>query len=154
MPMIVFVCRANRFRSPLAAAYFRNELKERKMEGDWQVLSAGTWGTGRLPAASVAVREASRRGMNISEHASHGVHEKQMRAADLVIAMEQVQKDALQTEFPESADKVYLLSEATTGKKFDIPDPGPFATAAEVTSAIERLIHNGFDRICSLIETK
>jgi protein-tyrosine-phosphatase len=154
MPTILFVCTANQFRSPIAAACFRKELKERETAGEWQVLSAGTWGTGRLPAAKVAVREANQMGLDLAGHASHGVHAQQMRAADLVIVMEEGQKDELRFEFPESAGKIYLLGEAATGKAFDVPDPGPFVTPAEVTSAIERLIHNGFDRICSLIEAK
>ena len=154
MPMIVFVCRANRFRSPYAAACFRRELSERKTEGDWKVLSAGTAGTGRLPPLHVAVQEADRRGMDISEHASHGVREEQMKAADLVIVMEERQKESLQFEFPENAHKVYLLSEATLGKKFDIPDPGIWSPAEDITKAIEQLIHDGFDRLCSLIPKK
>src|SRR5512142_2712847 len=116
MPIIVFVCTANRYRSPLAAACFRKELQERKVKGDWQVLSAGTWGTGRLPAASEVLGHAARMGLDISGHASHGVHLELMKAADLVIVMEQQQKEDLQAEFPEHARKVYLLSEATTGE--------------------------------------
>ncbi len=154
MPTVLFVCRANQFRSPLAAACFRKELKDRKMDSDWQVLSAGTAGTGRLPPLSVAVHEADRRGMDLSEHASHGVHAEQMTAADLVIVMEWTQKEALQIEFPESAAKVYLLSEATTGTRFDIPDLGPWPSPEDVTSLIERLIHDGFDQICTLIQNK
>lgn len=120
------------------------------MGADWQVLSAGTSGTGRLPPLSVAVDQASRRGMDLSEHASHGVHAEQMTAADLVIVMEQRQKQALEIEFPDSAHKVHLLSEATVGKTFDIPDLGPWRPPDDVTSMIERLIHDGFDRLCAL----
>ncbi len=152
MPTIVFVCTANRYRSPLAAACFRKELQERKMKGDWQVLSAGTWGTGRLPAASEALRDADRMGLDISGHASHGVHAELMRAADLVIVMEQEQKEELQTEFPPYADKVYLLSEVTTGKAYDIPDPVTpmLADNGVVTQEISELIHRGFERICAI----
>ncbi len=154
MPTIIFVCRANRFRSPYAAACFRKELSDRKMEGGWQVTSAGTAGTGRLPPLHLAVQEADDRGMDLSEHASHGVHEDQMKAADLVIVMEQQQKDALQFEFPGEAHKVYLLSEAARGERFDIPDLMPWMSPSDITSGIERLIHEGFDRICALIPKK
>ncbi len=152
MPMIVFVCRANRFRSPLAAACFRKELSERNIDGDWEVISAGTAGTGRLPPLFLAVQEADRRGMDLSEHESHGMHAQQMNAASLVIVMEEQQKEALQLEFPESAHKVYMLSEATTGKRFDIPDLGPWPSPDEITRTIAKLIHEGFDRILALVE--
>src|SRR5512142_1896805 len=150
MPTIVFVCRANRFRSPYAAACFRRELSERKMDADWTVLSAGTEGTGRLPPLHLAVQEAGRRGMDLSDHASRGVRAGQIKAADLVIVMEQRQKEALQFEFRENASKVYLLTEATIGKSFDIPDPGVWPTPEEIMRVIEQLIHDGFDQICSL----
>ncbi len=152
MPTIIFVCRANRFRSPYAAACFQRELSDRKMDGQWQVISAGTEGTGRLPPLHLALQEADRGGMDISEHASRGVHAEQMEAADLVIVMEQQQKDLLQFEFPGNAHKVYLLSEATTGEHFDVPDLEPWSIPENITTGIERLIHEGFDRICALVK--
>ncbi len=152
MPLIVFVCTANRYRSPLAAACFRKELRERKMNGDWQVLSAGTGGTGRLPAAAEVRAHAARMGVDISGHASHGVHLELMEAADLVIVMEQAQKEALQAEFPPHARKVYLLSEVATGEGYDIADPLTPQLAAETAVPLEisELIHRGFERICAM----
>jgi protein-tyrosine phosphatase len=154
MPTIVFVCRANRFRSPYAAACFRRELGERKMDADWRVISAGTQGTGRLPPLRLALQHADRKGMDLSEHASRGVHAAQVQAADLIIVMEQQQKEDLQRQFPEEALKVYLLSEAAVGAKFDIPDLGPWVLPENITTMIEGLIHVGFDRICALLAQK
>jgi protein-tyrosine phosphatase len=153
MPTILFVCTANRFRSPIAAACFEKELKLRKLESTWRVLSAGTWTADGMPAMPGAIQSASRMGLDLSEHTSQVISSQLMSAANLVIVMERGQKEALQTEFARSAHKVHLLSEAATGTAYDIPDPvtSAFDTDADVPGEIEELIHNGFDRICGLI---
>src|SRR5512140_1684002 len=122
MPTILFVCTANRFRSPLAAACFQRELDLRKPAGDWHVLSAGMWTSDGMPAMPDAVRSASRLGLDLSRHASQAITSVLTSSADLILVMEQGQKEALQAEFPDSARKVHLLSEAATGYSYDIPD--------------------------------
>ena len=49
MPKVLFVCTANRFRSPLAAAIFKRFLLESQETGRWRVSSAGTWTRSGLP---------------------------------------------------------------------------------------------------------
>jgi protein-tyrosine phosphatase len=153
MPMVLFVCTANRFRSPIAAACFQKELKLRNLHAVWRVGSAGTWAADGMTAMPDAIRSASRMGLDLSGHTSQVITSQLMSAADLVIVMEQGQKEALQSEFPRSAHKVHLLSEAATGTTYDISDPvtsGIYADA-DVPGEIEELIHSGFDRICGLI---
>ena len=156
MPTILFVCTANRFRSPIAAACFQKELKLHNLDGDWQIGSAGTWTADGMPAMPDAIRSASRLGLDLSGHTSRVIRSQLMSAADLVIVMEQGQKEALQSEFPRSAHKVHLLSEAATGAAYDIPDPVTSAmyAGADVPGEIDELIHSGFDRICALISKK
>ncbi len=151
MPMILFVCTANRFRSPIAAASFRKELTTRKLAREWQVSSAGTWTTNGLSAAPEAIRGASKMGLDITGHTSRAISGLLMKEADLIIVMEQGQKEALCSEFPESAHKVHLFSEATSGVPYDIPDPNGSASGLEVPGEIDDLIHAGFDRICALV---
>ena len=50
MPTLLFVCTANRFRSPLAAAYAARQLRDAGLPADWQAASAGTWTPAGLPA--------------------------------------------------------------------------------------------------------
>ena len=153
MPTVLFVCTANRFRSPIAAACFHRELDLRKPAGDWHVLSAGTWTSDGMPAMPGAIRSANQLGLDISRHASRVITPAVMSMADLVLVMEHGHKEALQLEFPESAHKVYMLSEAATGISYDIADPVTSAAAqdVDVPGQIEQLIHEGFDRICSLV---
>ena len=125
----------------------------RNRDAGWKIASAGTWTTDGLPAASEAINGARRMGLDISRHASQAITPQLMRDADLVIVMEQGQKEALRSEFPQCAGKVHVLSEAATGTVFDIPDPASALSGAEVPGEIDELIHEGFDRIRALAGT-
>ena len=152
MPTILFVCTANRFRSPIAAACFQRELGLRSLEADWRVASAGTWTEDGLLPTPEAVRQAGQQSLDISGHRSQSITTKLMSAADLVIVMEQGHKEALQAEFPRSAHKVHLLSEAALGIDYSVPDPtrASLDLGVDVSCEIEDLICKGFNRICAL----
>lgn len=71
--------------------------------------------------------------------------------ADLVLVMESNHREAILHEFPFSADRVYLLSEAANGAPYDIPDPyvsdePPEVIAEEIITMIDR----GYERIIEL----
>lgn len=153
MPFVLFVCTANRFRSPIAAAIFRKELALRNIAIDWRVASAGTWTMDGLPAATEAIAGARRLGLDISQHASRTITAQLMRDADLILTMEQGQCEALKSEFPGQSAKVHVLTEAATGSAYNIPDPIEVSTGDEVTGELDELIRSGFDRICSLAST-
>lgn len=152
MPTIVFVCTANRYRSPIAAACFRRELDLNKGRSEWQVLSAGTWAVDGMPAAAEAIRQAGNMGLDIANHRSHLITPELMKTADLVIVMEPGHKEALQAEFPQEARKIYLLSEAAAGQTYNIPDPVGLAEVQAVPREISELIHDGFERMCALVK--
>ena len=151
MPTVLFVCTANRSRSPVAAACLRKELASRGVGEDWWVISAGTWTTDGLPPVEVAILGAKRLGLDISGHASRVVTAERMQDADLVIVMERGQKEALENEFPQAAGKVHLLSEVARGSSYDIPDPLLSVLEGDGYDEIDELVHAGFDRICALV---
>jgi protein-tyrosine phosphatase len=152
MPQIMFVCTANRYRSVVAAACFRDELTRRNMENEWSISSAGTWAMNGLPAMADAIILARELGLDIQEHRSQVITAEMLHLADVVLVMESGQKEALQVEFPDERKKIFLLSEASKGISFDIPDPvsGP-AIGIQVVPEICDLIRTGFDQICSLV---
>lgn len=154
MPSILFVCTANRYRSPIAAACFRRELASRGLEAGWQVSSAGTWTSDGSPAMPEAISRARQLGLDISGHASRVITSRLMKDADLIVVMEQGQKESLAADFPGQADKVHLLSEATSGMTYDVSDPVMSPSDADVPREISDLINAGFDRICALIPKK
>lgn len=150
MTQILFVCTANRYRSPIAAACFKDELIKRKHENNWSVLSAGTWTTDGLPAMPEAIQRAKQIGLDLQEHRSRAITGEMLEDADLVLVMESGQKEALQIEFPFCREKILLLSEAAEGISYNIPDPIENPSNVESASEICRLVRTGFDKICAL----
>ena len=150
MTQILFVCTANRYRSPIAAACFKNELLKRNEVKDWSILSAGTWTTDGLPAMPDAIQRAKQIGLDLQEHRSRAITGEILQEADLVLVMESGQKESLQIEFPFCREKILLLSEAAEGISYNIPDPIENPLNVEVASEICRLVRSGFDKIYAL----
>jgi len=150
MPQILFVCTANRYRSVIAAAWFKDELIRRGQGNKWNVHSAGTWTTDGMPAVTAAIELAAQIGLDIRKHQSRSITRDMLRDADLVLVMESGQKEALQIEFPSYRKKIFLLSEATGEISYDIPDPMTNPSNIDVVPEICELIHIGFDKICKL----
>jgi protein-tyrosine-phosphatase len=149
MNSILFVCTANRYRSPLAATCFQAELMKRGQDKSWIVSSAGTWAMEGYPAMPAAILEARQLGLNIQEHQSRGITADMLQESDLIVVMERGHKEALQVEFKAHGQKVVLLSEVTEGSSYDIPDPVTDPRNTDVGSQICRLIQTGFEKICA-----
>ena len=152
MPSILFVCLANRYRSPLAAAFFIERLEQVADRGSWSVGSAGTWAQPGLPPVARALLDARDKGLDIKSHRSRQVNADLLTHSNLVLVMEAGQKEALQVEFPKERGKIFLLSEAADGIPYDIPDPfGPdAATHQEIANELYELIKRGFEKIYNL----
>ena len=123
MPSVLFVCTANLYRSPLAAAFLRDALKDALGGNEWVIDSAGTWTRSGARIHSQTVEDARRFGMDVSTHKSKQVTADMLSRNDLILVMETGHKEALQIEFPDQSKKVYLLSEVVDGRYYDIPDP-------------------------------
>jgi len=152
MPSILFVCLANRYRSPLAAAFFCQCLEQAADRRSWAVGSAGTWTQPGLAPDARALKDARIRGLDIKAHRSRQVNANILTQSNLVLVMEAGQKEALQVEFPNEREKIYLLSEVADGISYDIPDPfGPESgTHQEIAYELYDLIKRGFENICKL----
>jgi protein-tyrosine-phosphatase len=150
MPSVLFVCTANRSRSPVAAAIFKRELTSRNLESDWRVASAGTWTTDGLPATPDALSAARQMGLDLSSHRSSTITAQAIHDSDLVVVMEQGQKEALTSEFPDSARKFHLLGQLATGAPFNVPDPAGSPNGYTIYAEIAELVHKGFDRLSKL----
>ena len=65
--------------------------------------------------------------------------------------MESNHKEALRVEFPEIADRVYMLSEMVDVQR-NVEDPigGPLVDFVDTAREIDQYLTDGFDRICEL----
>jgi len=122
MPAVIFVCKANRFRSPLAAAVFRKCLQAEADGKDWHVFSAGIWTEPGQPVLPTAGRLAEKLGISLRSHRSRPVDPRLLAGVNLVVTMESGQREALLIEFPELEGRVFLLSELAAGVSYDVPD--------------------------------
>ncbi len=87
---IVFVCTANRFRSPLAAAVLAQELPDRPL----RILSRGTLDVGAMPPLTQALDLASRLGLDVSRHRARQLGVDDLVGAGLVIGFESAHLEA------------------------------------------------------------
>ena len=152
MPSILFVCTANRFRSPLAAALLKQAIQEEgKTPEAWTVGSAGTWAEPRQPVLPVVLGVARHLGLDLAPHRATRVSGSLLDEYDLILVMQASQKEALESEFPALADRVYLLSNVVERGTYDIPDTSVTEhEVVEVGLELSELIRRGRDRICVL----
>lgn len=149
---ILFVCRANQFRSQLAAAYFIYKLHQQPDIFEMTVDSAGTWAVNGLPIAMDVRREIEYLNLpGFAENKSKQINEELCNNAALIIVMEQGQKEALTWEFPSKKRNIFLLSEISSNDVFDINDPAEQGVNAQmVIDEIYLLIDKGFSRIIQM----
>jgi len=144
LPVILFICTANQFRSPIAAAYFSRKLTLTGTSGEWKVGSAGTWAKDGLPAHPKAIEAAARLGLDLSRHRTREVTERLMNATDLIVCMQPSHKESLEAEFPKSRGRVILLGSLAKLPGNEIPDPAkdsfsePDATAQMISNCIDK----------------
>jgi protein-tyrosine-phosphatase len=101
---------------------FTRTLQERGVTADWKVGSAGLWAVPGQPALAAVTLAAARVGLDLSTHRSTRVSARVLSNHDLVVAMETGHKEALLAEFPGLEERVFLLSELTERRSYDIPD--------------------------------
>jgi protein-tyrosine phosphatase len=150
MPAILFVCTANQFRSPIAAACFSKKLTSLQWKGDWIIQSAGTWASPGVPALPVAIIAARKIGISLEGHKARSVTPELVSTQDLILVMESGQKEALQNEFSIFSKRVFLLSEVALNKVEEIADPVMSDTDSYIEAAVKinAMVERGFYRIC------
>ncbi len=151
MPAVLFVCTANQFRSPIAAACFARKYEALGWQSNWLVSSAGTWALPGNPALPSAIQAAYRLGLSLAEHRSTPISARLVSIQDLILVMETGQKEALRAEFSIFRKRILLLSEVVDDRPEDIPDPvaHPDIPAYEIAGQIKDMIERGFYRICA-----
>ena len=78
---------------------------------DWKIESAGTWAESGKPATEFALKVMHDQGLSLKTHRSRQVNDAILANFALILTMEPGQKEALQTEFPKFAGKIFMLSE-------------------------------------------
>ena len=155
MKSVLFVCTANRCRSPMAEALLKDKVQRLGQAGEWRIGSAGTWTEPGQPALPLTQAVLSQRGLNVENHRSRPVDTGLMQSANLILVMTDNHREGLCVEFPNAARKVMLLSRLA-GPAYDIEDPAGQSENdyAVCANDITRILERGFERLTALAEQK
>ena len=148
-PSVLFVCTANRIRSPIAALLFRNMLHDRQSNWrQWRVESAGTWASPGMPAMEEAQTDMAERGFTINSHRSRLVNHALLAQFRLILTMETGHKEALLLEDQKLYGRIFVLTEMA-GESISIEDPfgKPQTEYHRTVDEIEYWLDQGFERI-------
>ena len=152
MPSVLFICTANQFRSPLAAALLADFIRAQNLAEAWKVESAGTWASPGVGAHDLVKQAAQRLGLRgLENHLARTVSRDLLERFDLILVMESGHKESIAVEFPTVARRVKLLSEVANGFGYNIADPmGRNGDPDAVITDLQTLIQKGGDKILDL----
>jgi len=129
---VLVVCIGNICRSPMAEGLLRQAAP------DIQIGSAGLAALVGYGADPTAVQIMADVGIDISAHRARMVTDAIARDADLILVMDDQQKQQLAMQYPYVRGKVFRLGEAA---KQDIPDP--YRQDSEVFQSVFSQIEQG-----------
>lgn len=133
----------------------KEHLRKMGLENRIVVRSAGTWAEDGHPATSFGIKAMAERGLDTSRHRSQSLTAELINQFDLVLTMESGHKEAIQIEFPDYADKVFMLSEmASQSKNIEDPIGGSFEDYQETATEIDEWISSGFTNIINFLLPK
>ena len=150
MKNVLFVCTGNICRSPIAEGLFRRLTGNRK---DIEVASAGVHAVRGQPPSLYAVEVCAAEGIDISGLRSQPLTGALVDQATHIFAMTGAHLETIQTLFPQSAEKTFLLREfeepGTTVWR-DLPDP--IGLGREVYEDCARTIKNALPSVLAFVE--
>ncbi len=118
---VLFVCRGNICRSPLAEVYFQSLVQKESRQ--MTVRSAGLDTTPGKPAHAKAQAVALQHRLSLDAHATTMVHKELLDQSDLIIVMEISQKRDMHRLYPNTKGKVVLLGRFDSVGPLEIADP-------------------------------
>jgi protein-tyrosine phosphatase len=139
----------------MASALLRIKITDRLDAASWRIDSAGVWTNGGYPVsenAQIVLKEHW--GLDLSAYRSKCVSGELLGQFDLILVMEYGHKEALQVEFPEFANRIYLLYEMV-GLNEEIRDPygGTMADYQDTARELDQILTKGIERIIRLSDT-
>jgi protein-tyrosine-phosphatase len=117
---VLIVCHGNIIRSAFAARLMQQMFGP---IGRVRFASAGVEATPGRPPHPIALRIAARHRVDLSRHAASRVSAENVRASDVVFAVDVPQFVALRRRFPEAKDKIFLLTSLAPRTPLEIADP-------------------------------
>lgn len=129
----------------MAMGILRSKTSE---DQNWIIESAGVWARQGYPVHNYVNLLLQEKGVDISQHRSRSITREIINKFNLILVMETGHKEGLRVAYPDTASKVYLLSELID-QRYDIVDPigGSIVDFKETAQEIEHILNDGFFRI-------
>ena len=141
---VLFVCTGNSCRSPMAAGFLREMLKEKK---EIRIDSCGTIFSSFSGPTPQAIKIMKEYGIDILSHKTKFLSKDLIDEADLILVMERKHRERVQELNPEAKNKTFLLKEFAPDKEnLEIRDPIGLSDevyreiAKEIKEALERAL--------------
>jgi len=121
----LFVCFGNIMRSAMAESLMRQALRDAGVQEEICITSAGLHAVPGREAHAWAQTASLELGITLDSHRAKPLTESMVEQADCILTMDFQNKAELLTLYPESQDKIYMLSAYAEGswKYRQIPDP-------------------------------
>ena len=141
---VLFVCHANLIRSPAAAQFLRDELRN-SANSQIAVASAGTNARNDCAADQRVQRVVRELGSSIELHRSQILTNEIVNQADVIVAMDDLNVVLIEESFPQARGKVRLLggiNDSGVWRAREIADPNTASDAdlARTLSEIQRFV--------------
>jgi protein-tyrosine-phosphatase len=92
-------------------------------------------------------------GLDITGHLSRVVTREMLEEFDLILTMELGHKEGLSIEFPQAAQRIFMLSEME-GSTMPVADPygGTLEDYQKSAAIIDKILANGMERILAFVD--
>jgi protein-tyrosine phosphatase len=141
----VFVCFGNLMRSPMAELMLRKSVASVSLP-DIQITSAGLHAVAGTPAHPWALRASAELGLPLDAHRARCLTSEMISDADAIFAMDFQNKAELLAQYPESKDKILMLSAYAPGadRCREIPDPyfSNLSATQQCYSVLQKCVKN------------
>lgn len=135
----------------MAEALLKRLIADRPDAAEWHIESAGIWGVEGYPAAETSQLVMKSMGMDLSRHKSQPVSYELLKQFDVILTMENFQKEGLAIEYEAFKDRIFTISEMVYSNE-DIRDPmGGKPEAYQATAQkLDQILTDGLERIVQL----